>query len=403
MTVIWRDVTLAELEKESGGVIQTGPFGSQLHASDYAVVGIPVVMPTNIRDLRVSTDGIARVSEEHVLRLARHRLQAGDIVYSRRGDVEKCALIDDTQVGWLCGTGCLLVRVQGPTVDARCLSYVLSLPATRNWISQHAVGATMPNLNTSVLRDVPVKLPPIEEQQGIAATLGALDDKIESNRLAIELIDELARLIFRKWRDRVAGDEQTTFGEFADVYGGTTPKTSVPEYWDGGLAWTTPTDVTRLGGAPYLFSTTRTITQEGLASCTAVLHPTGTILMTSRATIGAFAVNQIPAATNQGFIAVRPKREVERWFLFEEMRSRVPEFIDHANGSTFLEISRGNFKALPLTVPQDRDLTQLDQLLSPLHHKAAQAVAESARLAGLRDVLLPELLSGRTRVMEAVA
>ncbi len=163
--VEWREVTLGTLEAESHGVIQTGPFGSQLHASDYSADGTPVVMPTNIRDLRIWTDGIARVSDEHVERLARHRLRAGDIVYSRRGDVEKCALVTDDQAGWLCGTGCLLVRVQGPTVDARCLAYLLSLPSTRAWISQHAVGATMPNLNTGILREVPVVLPLIGEQR----------------------------------------------------------------------------------------------------------------------------------------------------------------------------------------------------------------------------------------------
>ena len=183
----WRTTTLGELERESNGVIQTGPFGSQLHASDYSDVGTPVVMPTNIRDLRISTHEIARVSREHVERLSRHKLQPGDIVYSRRGDVEKCALVTEIENGWLCGTGCLLVRVGGPTVDARCLAYALALPATRNWISQHAVGATMPNLNTGVLRAVPVYLPPIAEQRSIAATLGTLDDKIESNRRSVEL------------------------------------------------------------------------------------------------------------------------------------------------------------------------------------------------------------------------
>lgn len=89
----WRQTTLGELEIESVGTIQTGPFGSQLHASDYSEVGVPVVMPTNIRDLRISESGIARVSSDHVERLARHRLRPGDIVYSRRGDVEKCALV----------------------------------------------------------------------------------------------------------------------------------------------------------------------------------------------------------------------------------------------------------------------------------------------------------------------
>lgn len=398
----WRKVTLGGLESESNGVIQTGPFGSQLHASDYSTVGIPVVMPTNIHDLRITTDGIARVGTDHVERLSRHQLEPGDIVYSRRGDVEKCALITSEQAGWLCGTGCLLVRVGGPSVDARYLAYALSLPETRSWITQHAVGATMPNLNTGVLREVPVTLPPVEEQRAIAATLGTLDDKIESNRRACQLLDELARITFRRWRAYYTPEDETTFGSFADVYGGATPKTSVPEYWGGPLAWTTPTDVTALL-SPYLFSTRRTITSEGLASCAAALHPANTIFMTSRATIGAFALNQVPAATNQGFIAIRPKRDMDRWFLFEEMRSRVPEFIDNANGSTFLEISRGRFKELPLGVPSDQALRGLQRIVEPLHAKAALLTRQSSQLATLREALLPELLSGSIRVAALTA
>ncbi len=389
----WRGVTLGDLESESRGVIQTGPFGSQLHASDYSEIGTPVVMPTNIRDLRVSEVGIARVSEDHVDRLARHTLQAGDVVYSRRGDVEKCALITEAQAGWLCGTGCLLVRVQGPTVDARFLSYALALPSTRSWISQHAVGATMPNLNTEVLRAVPIRLPSIEEQQQIASTLGALDDRIDSNRRALATLAELARATFVEWRTNQSSLRATTFGEFADVFGGSTPKTGRPEFWDGQVAWATPTDVTSLG-APYLYSTARKITDEGLASCAVVLHPAGTIFMTSRASIGYFAVNEVPSATNQGFIAVRPKRTIDLWFVFEEMRSRVGEFIDHANGSTFLEISRGTFKALPLLVPDDAAISSLQSALTPLHSKASQLVSETYELVRLRDALLPELLSG---------
>lgn len=395
----WRSVTLGDLEAESGGVIQTGPFGSQLHMSDYSEVGIPVVMPTNIRELRISTEGIARVADAHVERLARHKLRPGDIVYSRRGDVEKCALITDAQAGWLCGTGCLLVRVQGPTVDARCLSYLLSLPSTRSWISQHSVGATMPNLNTGVLREVPLSLPPIETQRTIALMLGAIDDKIESNRRGVGLVQDLSRSTYVAWREANLDSRTTTFGEFADVFGGATPKTGEAAYWDGGIAWATPTDITALS-APYLFRTARTITESGLASTSATLHPPGTIFMTSRATIGSFAVPQIPAATNQGFIAVRPRQAHHRWFLFEEMRSRVPEMLDRANGSTFMELSRGNFKLMPLGVPSDTSLAELDAALAPLHKKAAQLDRESSRLSALRETLLPELLSGRLRVSE---
>jgi type I restriction enzyme S subunit len=257
----------------------------------------------------------------------------------------------------------------------------------------------------SSLRSIPIPVPPINEQRGIAATLGALDDKIESNRRAIRCIQELSRLIYQQWRTNCPDTEGTTFGQFADVFGGATPKTAEPSYWNGGIAWATPTDITAMT-APYLYRTARTISQEGLDSTSATLHPLGTIFMTSRATIGAFAVTQLPAATNQGFIAVRPRKPEHRWFLFEEMRARVPEMLDRANGSTFMELSRGNFKLMTLAVPNEDALCVLDADLAPLHNRAAQLDRESSHLALVRESLLPELLSGRIRVpqdAEAVA
>lgn len=259
-------------------------------------------------------------------------------------------------------------------------------------------GSAQPFISLGDARKVTIHLPPIEEQHAIAATLGALDDKIESNRRAIEVLQRLSAAAFTRWRNEAVTVVTSTFGAYADVYGGATPKTTVPDYWGGGLAWATPTDVTGLS-APYLSRTSRTITNEGLQSCTADMHPAGTIFMTSRATIGAFAINQIPAATNQGFIAVRPRQEVDRYFLFEEMRSRVDEFLDNANGSTFLEISRSRFKELPLEVPEPEAIALLDKQIGPLHRKAAQLALESDRLTALRDALLPELLSGRVRAL----
>lgn len=289
-----------------------------------------------------------------------------------------------------------LVSPTVPGVALDYIYYVLCGADYRHEVLASSTGTTVHHTSPTRILAYEFNLPSLDEQRAIAATLGALDEKIESNARSAQLIDQLVRTIYLDWRARVETVEETTFGQFAEVFGGATPKTSVEEYWDGDLAWTTPTDVTRLS-SPYLFSTSRSITDAGLASCTAVMHPVGTILMTSRATIGAFAMNQIPAATNQGFIAVRPRSEEHRWFLFEEMRSRVPEFLENSNGSTFLEISRGRFKQLPLQVPSDSALSELNAAVSVLHSKAAQLLVESRRLFELRESLLPELLSGRRR------
>ena len=195
----WEFTTLGDVCKRGGGNIQTGPFGSQLHASDYVPIGVPSIMPTNIGENRIVEDGIVRITEDDANRLGQHRLRAGDIVYSRRGDVEKRALIREREEGWLCGTGCLKVRLGSGVVDPLFASLFLGHPAIREWIVRHAVGATMPNLNTSIMSAVPFALPPLAEQKAIAAVLGALDDKIELNRRINATLEAMARALFQSW------------------------------------------------------------------------------------------------------------------------------------------------------------------------------------------------------------
>ncbi len=156
----WQQTNLAGLTRHYGGSIQTGPFGSQLHASDYVESGIPVVMPKDIQNRRATTDSIARIRAADADRLSRHKLTKGDIVFSRRGDVERHALISEREVGWLCGTGCLLVRPGESWPSSTFLSMLLDAPHARTWLVQHAVGATMPNINTGILGSVPVIAPP---------------------------------------------------------------------------------------------------------------------------------------------------------------------------------------------------------------------------------------------------
>jgi type I restriction enzyme S subunit len=137
--VSWKEATLGQLCDDGGGEVKTGPFGSQLHQSDYSDHGTPVVMPKDIILGRVSEDGIARVGADHVERLAHHRLRVGDIVYGRRGDIGRCALVTETEAGWLCGTGCLRVTLGEAEVDPQFLFYFVSgAPFTRVWRSSTA-------------------------------------------------------------------------------------------------------------------------------------------------------------------------------------------------------------------------------------------------------------------------
>jgi type I restriction enzyme, S subunit len=154
----WEITTLGTVCGGKSGV-QTGPFGSQLHESDYSDQGVPVVMPKNLIGFRVRTHSIARIPEETADKLSRHRMRVGDIVYGRRGDIGRRAYITEEQAGWLCGTGCLRIRPNTTAVNGWYLFNYLGQQNVVAVIAGRAQGVTMPNLNTGILASLPVIVP----------------------------------------------------------------------------------------------------------------------------------------------------------------------------------------------------------------------------------------------------
>jgi type I restriction enzyme, S subunit len=194
----WRRSTLGDEASRRSGLIQTGPFGSQLHASDYVPRGVPVVMPQDLQSRRVSTAKIARIQTRDAERLSRHRLEEGDIVYSRRGDVERHALISHREIGWLCGTGCLLVRLGRKWPSPIFASFSLDRPESRAWIIRHAVGATMPNLNTGILSNVPILVPSDELLRAFEDLVRPFAERIVTNDAEAETLAALRDTLLPK-------------------------------------------------------------------------------------------------------------------------------------------------------------------------------------------------------------
>ncbi|WP_346006814.1 restriction endonuclease subunit S [Janibacter terrae] len=290
-------------------------------------------------------------------------------------------------VNWVCGS----------ELNSKYLHYALVLE--QESIRRFSHGSTHQTMYYPEAKALHLLAPGRAKQDAIVEVLEALDDKIAANTRLVTTLGQLADAYFVD-----AGVQSSvsdlTFADVADVGGGGTPKTKIAEYWGGEINWATPTDVTALHG-PYLTSTSRRITQAGLDNCPSVLYPTGSILMTSRATIGAFAVAQKPMAVNQGFIVVNSKGDVPQWWLFHEMRRRVPEFVSHANGATFLELSRGKFKNFHIHLASSDIMQNFADTADALHRRAEAAERESASLADTRDALLPLLMSGRVTVNDA--
>lgn len=201
----WNNISLGKLASQKRIEIRTGPFGSQLHQSDYVDDGIPVVMPKDIIDWKISETSIARTSPQMVKKLAVHQLLNGDIVYGRRGDIGRHAHISQREEGWLCGTGCIRLRLNDAPFDSEYLSLFLRLPATIESIYNQAVGATMPNLNTSIIESIVVDYPDKNSQKKISICLSAYDNLIENNNRRIAILEEMAQKLYRNEVQKAEG------------------------------------------------------------------------------------------------------------------------------------------------------------------------------------------------------
>lgn len=191
----WEKVKLGEISF----CIQPGPFGSQLHNSDYAYEGTPIIMPKDMVDGHIRHTGLIRVPEEHVARLQRHQVRAGNLMVARKGDVRKCVYITESENGWLTGSDCLKVALNESVCFPKYIYYQLRSPYIGRWLEQISIGATMPSINTGLLSGIEIYLPSLETQRRIAGILSAYDDLIENNRKQIKLLEEAAQRLYREW------------------------------------------------------------------------------------------------------------------------------------------------------------------------------------------------------------
>jgi type I restriction enzyme S subunit len=434
LPVGWKYMTLGEACALGGGDIQTGPFGSQLHASDYVVEGIPSIMPKNIGDNRIIEEGIAKISDVDARRLNRYLVHKGDIVYSRRGDVERRALVKEEHEGWLCGTGCLRIRLGEKGVDPTYASLYLGHPAVREWISRHAHGATMLNLNTSILAECPFVVPPKMEQKKIAHILGTLYDKIELNRHTNETLEAMARALFKSWfvdfdpvRAKMDGRKTGLPKHIADLFPNSFVDSElgkIPKGWEimklselcttqyGYTARATDEPI----GPKYLRVTDMNkrdwIEWKDVPYCiidsesrNAYTLAIGDIVVSRMADPGKSAIieDNIDAVFASYLVRLKTVSLAQSYFIFYFLKSDIyQEYAEGAkSGSVQSNMNAKVIVGITFVVPQLDILESFVQAVLPFRKKIAAAVRESRTLAALRDTLLPKLISGELRVKDA--
>ncbi len=384
----------------------------------------------------------AFIDAETDKRLARSRLKEDDILFTIAGTIGRVAQVTSAVLPANTNQAVAIVRPNRDVIYPRFLYYTLRDSKRIQLAQSKVVQSVQANFSLGELSAIELPLPSQTEQRVIAHILGTLDDKIELNRKQNETLEAMARALFKAWfvdfepvrakmegrwqrgqsllglpahlydifPDRLVesalgeipkGWRHSAIGEEVTVCGGSTPSTKEPEFWEGGHhCWATPKDLSALK-FPVLLDTDRKITDAGIAKISSGLLPVGTVLLSSRAPIGYLAIAEVPTAINQGFIAMKCDGALPNVFVLPWCRESMDAIVGNANGSTFQEISKSNFRPLRVVVPSAAVLESFKKSAGSLYRQMVENERASRSLAQIRDTLLPRLISGELRIQDA--
>ena len=262
----------------------------------------------------------------------------------------------------------------------------------------------------------PFNIPPLSEQKRIVKILSTWDEAIsvteklltnsqqQKKALMQQLLTGNKRLLDENGV-RFSGEWKITkLIQMGKVVSGGTPDTNMAMYWEGDILWLTPTDVTALTGR-FVSNTSRKITPAGLLNSSAVLLPKGSLMVCTRATIGALAISTSEICTNQGFKNIIPNEGFNIEFIYYLLQMNTNEMIKKSSGSTFLELSKKDFETLSFSCPFIKEQQKIAAVLSAADTEISTLEKKLACLKDEKKALMQQLLTGKRRVKvdEAVA
>lgn len=394
----WEKVKLGDIAT----CIQPGPFGSQLHNSDYSKEGTPIIMPKDIVGGAIVHSGLLKVSEEHVKRLSRHQVYEGNLMVARKGDVRKCAYITANENGWMTGSDCLKVVLDESKCYPKFIYYQLRSEHIGRWLEKVSIGATMPSLNTGLLSGIEMVLPPIEIQKQIAGILSVCDDLIENNQKQIKLLEEAAQRLYKEWFVdlRFPGHENTkivdgvpegwnekTLSQVANVIMGQSPKSEFYNSEKKGLPF-------HQGVGSYgvrfvmddIYST----------SYTRIAEP-NSILFSVRAPVGRLNITKSKVVIGRGLAAINQTDGCQS-YLYYLLKNRFFKDNIVGNGSIFASASKDELLNQKFLIPERNLMMQFEKIVSQMDKQIENLDSKNKKLIEARDRLLPKFMSGEVEV-----
>lgn len=389
----WKKVELGKIAE-----VQTGPFGSQLKNEQYITGGTPVVTVEHIKDFRISEFDYPSVSVEDRARLEKYLMETGDILFTRVGSVDLSAYVSEKQNGWMFSSRMLRVR-PNEKVNSRFLSYYFQQKSFRDYILNISVGATMPSINTEILKSIPVSYPNLPEQLAIASVLSSLDDKIDLLHRQNTTLEEMAETLFRQWFVEEAKEDWEN-GAISDL--AMHSKKSIHPNKLSEVCFTHYS-------IPSFDNNKEPVIEKGKEIKSNKYEVPENSILFSKLNPHKdkrlwLLLDKLPenSICSTEFQIVKPKDDKYLFFLYGWLshRSNYNEIASGVGGtsSSHQRISPNSIFDFDCIIVDDETLIKYNQTVQSLFTKQIENQTQIRTLTQLRDTLLPKLMSGEIRV-----
>lgn len=362
--------------------------------------GITYIQGFNVIEGGFNLTGIKKVTKAFHEKNKKSSLLEDDLLTIQTGDIGLTTMVPKELEGSNCHA--LIISRFKRIIIPRFMLYYYNSSIGRNRFRVIETGTTMKHLNTGDLYKFLIPVPSISEQESIIRIIQLWDTAIEKQSELIEKLTLRKRALMQKLltgKKRLPGFcakwTKMKLGDIAEIVGGGTPNTNEPQYWDGDILWFTPSEI---GKTKYVSKSERTISKEGLVNSSAKKLPIGTILFTSRATIGAKAILEKEATTNQGFQSIIVSNGNSNEFLYYYIDILLNTIKQKASGSTFSEVSANSLRNLTIKMPEIEEQVQIASILIDSDKEIELANAKLAKLKSQKRGLMQQLLTGKKRI-----
>ena len=399
--------------------LKTGPFGTQLSASEYVNDGIPVINVRNIGYGEIITSDLEYVGEETAKRLHEHLLHKGDIVFGRKGSVDRHAFIDTRYDGWMQGSDCIRVRIN-EGINPHYISHYLKLESVKKQINSSAVGSTMASLNTDILGRIQIVLPSLEIQNRIEKLLSVIEEKIDLNKHLCTEMEAMAKTLYDYWF--VQFDFPDEHGRPYRTSGGEMEwcprlKKEIPKGWKTGNLYDIADYINGLACQNYRpaegDSSLPVIKiremHEGISADTESVSaniPTkyiiedGDILFSWSATLEVMYWTGGKGGLNQHIFKVIPKEDYPKEYVYHQLSTYIINFVKMAEArkTTMGHITSDHMQQSRIVLPPTPVLRQFHASIAATHDRIIRCKKENRELSQLRNWLLPMLMNGQAKL-----